>query len=242
MPSRRVLVGLVALATVLTVSAGAVLAAEGSSGDSTDRRTITVVGSGDVSAEPNAAEVRLSVTAQGADAASVSQELATGAEQLRETLGDFGLDEADIQTQGYTVHEDQRSREQPNRTVYRGEHTFTVTLSDVDRVGALIDAAVGGGADDVGGVHYTLSEDRRDQLRDDALNAAIEEARGEASVVGQASGLSVGTVRHASTQSNDVQPYRAEVTMDSGGGGTELDPQDVTVSATVEVTFDATAA
>lgn len=245
MASRRTIIGLVALAAVVTVSAGAVLAADGSGATGTDGRTVTVGGTGEVDAAPNTAVVRLSVTAQGEDAAAVSQELASGAQQLRSTLTEFGLGEDRVQTDGYSVYEDPGSRENPNRTVYRGEQSFSVTLDDVDSVGALIDAAVGGGADDVSGVQYTLSDQRRSELRDEAITTAIDEARSEAAVVGSASNLTVGQVRHASTQSEGVQPYRvaeSDLAMDSGGGGTNIDPRDVTVTATVEVTFDATTA
>lgn len=245
MPSKSVLAALAVLATVVAVGAGAALAADGGTPPAPgDGRTITVAGSGQIDAQPDAAEVRLSVTARGDDAASVSEEVAAGAGQLRSTLSEFGIPEADVQTQGYSVHEDPQSRDSPETTTYVGEQSFTVTLSDVDQVGALIDAAVAGGADSVGGVQYTLSEERRQSIRDEAIGVAIDEARSEAAVIGNETGLAVGQVRHASTQDTGVSPYRAELTAAEAdaGGGTEIDPRDVTVSTTVEVTFDASVA
>lgn len=242
MPSRSVLAALAALVTVLVVGAGVALAATGGTPTETDGRTISVVGSGEIDAQPDAAEVSLSVTARGADAASVSDDLAAGAQQLRATLAEFGVPDDAVQTRGYSVREDPRTREERNQTTYVGEQTFTVTLDDVDQVGGLIDAAVAGGADDVGGVHYTLSEDRRDAIREQALGVAIDEARSEAAVVANETGLSIGTVRSASTQDTGFEPYRADVSataMEADDAGTQLDPQDVTVSATVQVTFDA---
>lgn len=242
MPSRAVVVGLVALVTVLTVAAGAVLAADANGPGESDNKTITVAGSGEIDAEPDAAVVQLSVTARGGDAANVSDEVADDAADLREALAAFGLDDEQIQTQRYSIHERPESRDQPGETVYVGQQTFEVTLEDTERVGPLIDAAVDGGGDNVGGVHYTLSEDRRDRIRDRAIRAAIGDARGEASVIADATGLRLGGVEHASSRETNVLPYRAELSAADGGSGTDIDPRDVTVTATVEVTFDATPA
>lgn len=240
MVSKRTLTVLAVTATLVAVAAGAALAASDGSAPNSHNKTISVAGTGEVDAEPDAAVVRLSVRASADDAGSVNSELAAGTEELRSTLSEFGVPEENVQTVRYYVREDPRSRDRPDDTRYVGEHSFQVTLDDVDRAGALVDAAVDGGADDVGGVSYTLSEERREQVRDDAVRDAIANARSDAAVVADATDLEITGVAAASTQQASVRPYRAETqALASGDAGTDIDVRDVTVSATVDVTFSA---
>lgn len=241
MVSKQSLAVLAVLAAVLAVAAGTAFAMDDGSTANTQNKTISVAGNGEIDAEPDAAIVRLSVGAEGSDAGSVSSQLAEDAEQLQSTLSEFGIADENVQTTRYYVREDHRTRDQPNQTRYMGEHSFEVTLDDVDRVGALIDAATDGGADDVGGVRYTLAEDSREEIRDEAIRNAIANARSEAAVVASATDLEITGVAAASTQQSQVRPYHAEAVEMAADGGTEIDPQDVTVTATVHVTFDARA-
>lgn len=226
------------LVAVLVGAAGTAVAVGSGDGQSTNR-TITVAGTGDVKVAPDAAVVRLSVTASGSDAGNVSDAVATDAAALREALQAFGLDEEDIRTVNYDIHSD---RDRPGSGPYEARQTFAVTLGDVDRAGALIDAAVDAGADDVHGVSFTLSADAREQARDEALRNAVENARGEATVLAAASDLQVGGVHAVSTTGSDVRPYRMEAVAfagDGGGASTRIDSRDVTVTAQVEVVFGA---
>lgn len=241
MASTKTLIVLAALVTVLVGAAGTALAVEGG-GAAPENRTITVAGSGDVDVAPDAAVVRLSVEASGTDAGNVSDTLATKAQTLRNNLQDFGIDDADIQTRHYDVRTDRPAGDRDGEERYVGRQSLEVTLSDVERAGDLIDAAVDGGADEIHGVRFTLSEDEREAVRDDALRAALENARGEADVIATASDLEVTGIQSISTTGTDLRPYRAEAVAYAGGDGgaaTQIDSRDVTVSATVRVVYTA---
>lgn len=237
--SRKLLVLALAVAA-LTVAAGTALAVSHDAADRSGNSTVSVAGSGEVEVAPDQAVLRLSVTATGSDAATVNDQLASGASELRATLSDLGIAEENVQTMHYNVREDRQRPEGNGESQYVGEHAFEVRLDDVDRVGEVLDAAVQGGADDVDGVRYTISEATRDDLRDEAIRAAVSDARDEASVIADASALELGGVLSASTGGTDVRPYRTEFAQTAGdAGGTTIDPRDVTVSASVEVTFAA---
>ncbi len=241
MRTNRILALIGVVAALLVVAGAGALAATDGPSNSTDNQTISVTGSGEIDAQPDAAEVRLSVRATADSAGSVSSQLASDAERLRSSLTEFGIASENIRTERYYVREDPRTRERPNETRYAGEHSFEVTVEDVDQVGALIDVATDGGADDVNGVSYTLSEDRRETIRNDAIRSAIDNARSDASVIADATDLTVTGVSAASTQQSSVVPYRAAFeAADGGDGGTTIEPRDVTVTATVHVTFSAT--
>jgi len=231
----------VVLVAALVGAVGTAVAVGGDAGASANR-TITVAGTGDVEVAPDAAVVRVSVTASGSDAGNVSQQVADDAAALREAMAEFGLDDDDVRSVNYDIHSD---RDRPESGPYEARQTFELALDDVDRAGDLIDAAVEAGADDVRGVSFTLSEESRDQARDRALRNAVENARGEAEVLADVSELDLGGVHAVSTTGTDVRPYRMEAvafTADAGGASTQIDSRDVTVTAHVEVVFGAEAA
>jgi len=239
MASRPIIVVTLVLVAGLLGAAGTALAVGG--GDAPlQNRTITVSGSNQVDVTPDAAVVRVSVTASGSDAGNVSQAVADRAETLREALRDSGVTDEDVRTVGYSVHGERGPREAAADDRYVGRQTFAVTIDDVDRAGALVDAAVAGGADEVHGVSFTLSEAAREEARDRALRNAVDDAQGEATVLAGATGLEVTGVQAVSTTGTQVHPFRAEAVMvNADGAGTQIDSRDVTVTATVQVVFGA---
>lgn len=240
--TRSILVVAVLVAAVAGV-AGTALAV-GHDAGTAGNETISVTGSGEVSVAPDAAVVRLTVSATGTDASNVSDAVATDADRLRETLADLGIPEENVQSVDYDVRGEREPRAgERGDQRYVARQRFEVTLDEVDRAGAVIDAAVDGGASEVHGVRFTLSDETRDEVRDDALRQAVSDARGEATVLANATGLALDGVSAVSSTGTDVRPYRLEgaAVAADGGGGTDIDSQDVTVSASVHVVYAAAA-
>lgn len=241
MTSTRSLLVVAVLVAAVAGVAGSALAV-GHDAGAPGNETIAVSGSGDVSVAPDSAVVHLAVGARGSNASGVGATVAADAAELREALSDLGLSEDSVQSVGYDVHTDRGSREPGSDTAeqYVARQRFEVTVDDVDRVGPVIDAAVAGGADEVHGVRFTLSEAARAEARDEALRSAVGDARDEAAILADATDLEIGGVTSVSTTGTDVRPYRLEAAAVSGdGGGTDIDAQDVTVSATVQVVYAA---
>ncbi|MGH9959565.1 MAG: SIMPL domain-containing protein, partial [Pyrinomonadaceae bacterium] len=64
--------------------------------------------------------------------------------------------------------------------------SVTVTLSDLAKVGTVIDATAQAGANDISGIGFTLRKDR--PARDEALTQATQEALSKARVIATALG------------------------------------------------------
>ncbi|AEH38257.1 SIMPL domain-containing protein [Halopiger xanaduensis] len=204
-------------------------------------REITVSASGEVESEPDRATVSVGVEARGETAEDVTDELATGAEQLRRAFDDLGIPEENVEEGRYRV----RPEPGPDgeSEVIRGTHSFEVTLEDVERVGEVIDAAVEAGADNIGRVNFSLQEETRDRLRKDAIDEALTNADDEAGYIADnrevelagTKSVTTGDVRvHA--VSHDVG-YSGGAAEDSAAPPTEIDAEPVTVSASVTVTY-----
>ncbi|OLZ41967.1 hypothetical protein A6E15_13685 [Natrinema saccharevitans] len=206
-------------------------------GDDVDGE-ITVSADGEVEAEPDQATVDVGVTATGESADAVTDELASGAERLRETFDDLDIPDENVEEGRYRVHS-AREREADG---FEGSHSFDVTLTDVDRVGEVIDAAIEAGADDVGRVRFTLQEETRSTLREDALDAALENADAEAAHVADNRGVEITGTTAVTTGDVQVHSFRTEAGDDaaeSAGGAppTEIDTDPVSVTASVTVTY-----
>ncbi|MFW6320265.1 MAG: SIMPL domain-containing protein [Halohasta sp.] len=245
MNRRQLLVGGGAITTALL--AGCTGNAQ-TGGGSNDTRTITVSNAGEVTAEPDLAILRVSVEATGADAETVRSELAERSDRLHDGLVDAGIPEDRITTDRFDIRErpDRREGESPEderesgdggSRRYEGTHAFRVEVTEIDTVGDVVDTAVEAGADSTGRIEYTLSEDKRAERREEALESALGAAREEATFVASEVDASVVDVRSVDTSDGRVSPVSREVAAEDDSGDTELRPDDVTVRATATVTY-----
>jgi len=221
-------------------------------------RAIVVSNAGEVTGEPDLAVLDVGVEARGESAGAVRNELSTRSEELRGALLEFGLDEDAITTSRFDIHErvDRQQMEadgvRPDSeaaaeeyTYYQGRHSFTVEVSEIDDVGAVIDTAVDGGADQVGHVTFTLSDERRAELREQALQRAIKGGRSEAETIADEIGSSVVEATVIDASDGQVSPVRREVAY-AGDAATEapqatptttIESGEVTVRAQVRIEF-----
>jgi uncharacterized protein YggE len=188
--------------------------------------------------------VQVSVTASGNDSATVRSSLSSDADDLRSALDELGVE---YETTRYTIRErppDHREeRGDDDAPAYRGEHAFEVTVDDPNATGAVIDATADVGAE-VDNVHLTLSDEKRADLREDAIERAMTDAKTQASTIADAANLTVTTAANVDASDSQYHPIRYETaaaTADAGGGGTTVDAGDVSVTYTVRVTYNATA-
>lgn len=244
---RKRLAVLLAGLTVLAVAAVGVTAGLGADDPAPastqpaqpSERTIAVDATGEAAAAPDAAIVRVAVTAEGDNQSAVRDDLAADASALRTALDDLGVD---YETTDYRLDRTPRSEER-NMPEYRGVTTYTVRLNDPDRAGTVADAAVDAGAS-VRSIDLTLAEETRQQLRDDAIEDALDDARGQAATIANATDLAVVGVLTVDATQEEFSPvsYDAAATVEqAGGSATQITPGDVTVTYDVRVTYGAAA-
>lgn len=209
--------------------------------------TVSVAGQATVEAEPDAATVELTVAARGDDPRAVRDRLASNASAVREALESEGLDAEQIRTEHFRIRENHRAHEDPDAPAYVGAHALVVELEDTERVGEVIDAAVESGPVRVDGVTFGLSDERREELRDQALTQAVEDARGEAELVASAEGLEISSAKQIRTDEVHVDRTRGTVYQEAAAtptagadAATRVESDEVTVSVTVHLVYNAT--
>ena len=107
----------------------------------------------------------------------------------------------------------------------------------LDLVGPLIDAAIAAGANRVNSLDFNLRDDTG--ARDEAIAKAAKDAQAQAQALAAALGLKLGPIVSATTQVNPgPQPvmFRAAA-MSLGANATPVSPAEVSVPATVSLTY-----
>ncbi|MFB6280757.1 MAG: SIMPL domain-containing protein [Haloferacaceae archaeon] len=236
--------GLAVMLLVAGCSAGT-----GSSGtEGTEGRTIQVVGSGSAEGEPNQAVVDVAVVETADDAAAARRKLAENVSRMRTALESIGIEDDQVTTRRYDIDRDLRRPRREGgepRTRYRAVHAFEITLSEIDRVGTVIDTAVRNGASQVENIEFTLSTDRRRQLERSARDAAMANAREKAEDIAASANLTVTGVRTVRTGGGE-----APRSVESGAAAaatptatlaapSDVEAGPVTVVVTVRVVYDA---
>lgn len=223
------------------VATGVAAQGQGQTDDAGDE-FVRVSANGAVEAEPDATEITLAVEARADDPTVARERVAQNVSGMREALEEAGVGDDDIHSTEYTLREarpfGEREGDQPE---HYARHAFRVTVDGTDSAGEIIDAAVEGGATTVADVSFTVSDERRAELKNDALKAAMENARSQADAVAGAGGISVAGVRSVSTTDTGVSPvsYDRAAVESAADGATSVDPGPVEIDATVEVVYDA---
>jgi len=203
-------------ALTLVLSVATVLHAQTATTDTRRATRITVGGDSIVQAQPDTAILTISVVTQGRRAIDAQQENATKSDAVVQALKTAAGAGAEVKTSGYSVQPQRMYRENqpPTITGYEARNTVTVTMSDLKKVGAVIDAASQAGSNDIGGVVFTLREDR--PARDRALQEATREAMSKAEVIARALGHKVTRIIEVQEEGFQRPPqpvYQAEAFM-----------------------------
>jgi uncharacterized protein len=224
-----VVAALVVLAIAALSGVGRPEAAESAADE--PRAGITVTGVGRVDAVPDEAAFSLGITTKGQTARAALTANSERMEQLIAALKAAGVAERDIQTQDVSVGpsygDDGRAQS------FAATNTVSVRIRDVDRAGAVLDAASRAGANNVFGPSLTRSN--REELEEKALEDAVANARRRAAVLARAAGAEVGRVTAISeTQQPGPEVWRA---MDTAVADAPIEKGTQEIQATVSVTF-----
>jgi uncharacterized protein len=157
----------------------------------TTTRTITVTGSGKAISVPDRATFQFGVDTQANTAKEAMSRNAAAAGAVIAALKAAGVSSNDLQTVGVSLST--RTTPDGNTIVgYTASNSVSATVS-LAEVGALVDTAVGAGADSVSGPSLDTSD--HDALYQDALRKAVADAQANAQVLANAAGLQLGAVQ-----------------------------------------------
>ena len=147
-----------------------------------------MTGNGTVDATPDRASFDFGVTTNGATAAEALSRNASQARAIIDALKKAGIASAAIQTTQVSLWP-QTSSNGRVITGYQASNSVQVTAA-LGKSGALVDAAVGAGANNVNGPSLDTADTA--SLHNEALKQALGEAKGKAQAIAEAAGLTLG--------------------------------------------------
>ena len=206
-----------------------------------NRRVTRVMVAGDsiVQAQPDTAIVTISVVTQNKQALTAQQDNAAKTDAVMRALKAAAGTGAEVKTSGYSLQPQRVYRENQPPTIsgYEARNSVTVTLSDLTKLGSVIDASAQAGANDVAGIAFTLRQDR--QARDRALSEATQEAVSKARVIAQALGGRVVRIVEVQEEGFQQRPpvplYQAEVMMAKRDVATPIEVGSLDIMSRVQV-------
>lgn len=179
-------------------------------------RSITVVGNGKVTARPDMAIVQVGVETRHESAEMAVSENTQRMNAILAALKNAGVAEQDIQTANFNLYADQQRG--PNGELIRpiqyvASNMVRVTVRDLEKVGAILDAVVSAGANQIYGISFGVANPNRLQVQ--AEENAVEDARVRAQALAAKAGVQLGDVLSIGETISAPPPilYRQEVAM-----------------------------
>jgi uncharacterized protein len=194
---------------------------------------ITVTGTGHVQTIPDEAEFSVGVTTKGQTAREALAANSARMRALIEALKGAGVADRDVQTQDVSVSANYEANGKEGG--YSARNSLSVRITELDRAGAILDAASRAGANEVYGP--SLSQSDREGLEARALKDAVANARKRAEALADAAGVSLGDVTAISEQSQPHGPVWAMAERAAADSNVPIEPGREEITASVTVTF-----
>ena len=216
--------------------------------------TFDVSGEGNVTTDPDRANVSLGIQVND-DTVTKTQD--HGNQIIKKITDDvlkLGIDKTDIKTTNYSLY--------PNYTFQAGNQKITgyalnitiqVTVKDFSKINQVVDSATGNGANQVGGVSFTLSDSKKLDVENQARGEAINAAKQKADSLSRLSGVRLGKIVNVIETNNQIpRPIPYMMTKDVALGAptaigagavqisppTDVQPGSTTFTMTVTLSYE----
>ena len=190
------------------------------------QNTITIEGSGKITATPNIAVTDIGLVTEKADVAEAQAENSKKMNDLIAGLKKLDIAADDIKTTQYQVYPKYSYEEKRGSTItgYSVSQSVHVKIRDLNKISAVLAAVGSFGANQVSGIQFTIDEPKN--LETEARAAAIEDAQDRAKILSKDLGVRLGKVVgfSESARGGAPMPY-AMMDKATAGGYAEAAPQ-----------------
>lgn len=226
----------------LTIAAmivsGIALAPSSQAATSASSRYITVSSEGTVKVVPDAVRLNANVSVVAATNSAALAQASASAAAVRAALVANAIAKTEIATQSITVYPEYKYTQESGSVLigYRGSQSFVVTIKNPANAGAVVDAVVAAGGDNVQvqGVTPFILDTTKSTAS--ARSVAVKNAKAKATSYVKLLGIKLGKVKYLVENSSPLGylPIASMAKADSGETVVDLGQQDVTVSITVQ--------
>lgn len=205
-----------------------------------DKNSVSVNATGKVKATPDVAYTTVGVVTQKRkmqDAQAANRELMNA---VVKALKAAGLTDDDIRTVSYSVYPVYDYTDGAKITGFEVNNSVELTIRDIEKVGAVLDAAAAAGANTSYSVRFDLLD--KDPAYNKALTAAMEAARTKADTLAAAGKFTIKGVMSVSEGYSSTPVYyeyrAAEAMADAVKEPTYISAGDMDITASISVVFE----
>lgn len=214
----------------------------------------TVSAEGKVVAIPDTAQISLGVQTQGSTVKAAQDSANKIINNITAAVKAIGVDDKDIKTTNYSVYPDEQFTApepmiltlpptptpiSPPRKVtrYRVNINLSITVRDFAKINEVIDAATANGANQIGGISFSV--DNIEDFQSQARKIAITKAKAKAASIAKDAGITLGKIINVSEGFTYNPPYLMTTAAKAEtGGGTQIQPGSSEISVTITLSYE----
>lgn len=202
---------------------------------------LELIARGEVRRVPDVAVITTGVVNQAVDAATAMRDNAARLARVLAALKRAGVADKDVTTSAINLSPQYRynNNQPPVITGYQANNQLTVRFRDMARSGAILDALVKEGANEINGP--TMMIDNPEAAMDEARIAAVKSARARAEIYAGATGLKIKrivSIIEGEPASGRPVPMMMAKAAISDAAETTIMPGEQNVGVTVSVVFE----
>lgn len=235
---------------IAVVSALGLLGSTSRAGEDDDEKpTISVSGTGKLSAIPDIAEIQVGVRSQAPTAAAALSQNNESMNALYGILKESGIATKDIQTTQIQVSPqysqppgrpiDNQNEFIPRIVGYRVDNTVHITARDVSKLGGLLDGLVKAGANQIHGISFRV--DNSEKLMHEVRKRAVADAKSKAELLAGEAGVVLGTPLKISEEGGPRPPvprFAGRMEMMAAAAPMPISAGEQELSVTVHIVYE----
>lgn len=203
-----------------------------------EEHILSISGSAEKTVAPDTASLSIGVVIQAPTAKEASDKNAVSMNATINELRNLGLQDKDIQTSFLSIQPVYKYNGVQTIEGYSASNNVQVTTKMLDKLGDIIERSTAAGANQIGGVSFSVSAEKQKTLREELLTEAVSDALSKANDLAKKLDVRIVGVKTSSiNEGGIVQPFLREVSMAEGKVATPIMPGETKVSLSVQVTY-----
>lgn len=202
----------------------------------------TTSGEGKVTAVPDIAQINLGITANSTTVKEAQNQANAVMNKIIKDLRGQGIEEKDIQTTSYYVNPNyDYNSGSPRITGYEVRINLETKVRDFEKINSVIDTATADGANLVGGLSFSVNDEKLKELQKEARVKAVAAAKEKAEELSRASGIRLGKIINVQEGfSSPYQPrYFGEMAMiGAAKESTQVQPGEQEIQVNITLTYE----
>ena len=199
--------------------------------------TFDVTGESKISTVPNKAVLSLGVTVNEVTVKGTQDKANTIITAITDGLTKLGIEKKDIKTENYSLYPHYDYQQGQKIAGYTINASLSVSVTDFSKLNQAIDAATAAGANQVGGISFTLTDEKKKSVEDDARKQAIDDAKTKAQTLARLAGMHLGKIVNI-TEQPISRPYPVPMMLKAIGDAQTTTDQVPTTTEPGTTTFN----